>query len=433
MFGGNEAEVIGNCGGSRRGQSDCDAVASLALVAICSCLRLQRGGASRRADDAFLYRPGRLQYAARHCARRCRHRSIQSGGLLDFAVLEQNPNTSLYQVEIFHGKSDGTFTMNASSDLFPLAPGVIGNAITAGPFHGPGPLDIAVATNTGIVILQNSGSGTFAPPSNAISSLNGFASLAVGQFDGTGNYGIAAVSPAVNGIVSFTVFSGNGNGGFTPSSTYSVSSGYVQCSAILQGSFQGLTNAADLALVCNTLYEEEVLVYLNLGHGTFGLYQTLDAGQRVVGVSTGVAVGTLNSRPAIFISPPAGSFTSYQFVNYAFTSVSMVPVGLAPRGSLALLSPNWRGGGLRHERFRGRHQHFHRVHAERNFPKRDLEFDGNPGASRKLWQPEFRRLLEGPTYIVVDAGVHTGTYPASPPSPAILSLISMNIRSPYFS
>jgi FG-GAP-like repeat len=269
-----------------------------------------------------------------------------TSGYLDFAVLEQVPNGSNGdQVEIFHGKSDGTFctncnNLNPNPDVIVLGSGVTGNAITVGQFRASGVYDIAVATNTGIVILKNDGSGTFTL-SSTLSAPNGFVSLSVGQFDGTGNYDIAAVSPAVSGTISFTVFFGDGAGNFKTSSTASVGSGYVQCSAILPGSFEGLPNAADLAIVCNTLYEEDVLVYLNyLGNGTvFAFYQTLDAGQRVVGASTGVAVGKLNSLPAIFISPPAGSFTSYQFTNFAFTSVFMGGTGFvpAPSGSLAVL------------------------------------------------------------------------------------------------
>jgi hypothetical protein len=340
-----------------------------------------------------------------------------TSGYLDFAVLEQVPNGSGDQVEIFHGNPDGTFCTNCSNpplnpnpDVVPLGAGVTGNAIAVGQFRALGPNNIAVATNTGIVFLQNDGSGIFTLSSTAISSLHGFASLAVGQFDGTGNYGIAAVSPAAGGIVSFTVYFGNGNGAFTQSSTYSVSSGYVQCSAILPGSFQGLTNAADLGLLCNTLYEEEVLVYLNLGHGTFGLYQTLDAGQRVVGVGTGVAVGTLNSLPAIFISPPAGSFTSYQFVNYAFTSVFMAPVGLAPRGSLALLpqtgaAVDFATGstGVGISTFTGYTQSGTSVSGSWS----STEALGPAGLLATGVSP----LTQGLTYVVVDAGVHTGAFP----------------------
>jgi len=354
-----------------------------------------------------------------------------TGGYLDFAVLEQvqNPIDTTYQVEIFHGKSDGTFCTYCSNsgpntDVIPLGSGVAGNAIAVGQFR-TGYLDIVVATGPvlgsglapplGIAYLENDGSGNFSLTAtySSPSALDGFVSLAVGQFDGTGNYDIAAVSPAVSGTISLTVFFGDGTGSFLKSSTSSVSSGYVQCSAILQGSFQGLTNAADLALLCNTPYEEAVLVYLNNGSGTFGLYQTLGAGQRVVGVSTGVAVGTLNSLPAIFISPPAGSFTSYQYQNLStgFTSVPMIPVGSAPRGSLALLPQTGlevafatSGSGVSVSTFSGYTQM--PPGAPITGTWYSTESLGPPG----VLATGVSQLTQGMTYVVVDAGVHTGSY-----------------------
>ncbi|HUA01994.1 MAG TPA: FG-GAP-like repeat-containing protein [Candidatus Aquilonibacter sp.] len=348
-----------------------------------------------------------------------------ASGYLDFAVLEQVPNgSSGDQVEIFHGKSDGTFCTNCNNvnpnpDVIVLGPGVTGNAIAVGQFRASGLYDIAVATNAGIVILENKndGSGTFTPNST-LSVPNGFASLSVGQFDGTGNYDIAAVSPAVNGAISFTVFFGDGNGNFPASSTSSVNSGYFQCSAILPGSFQGLPNAADLAIVCNTLYEEDVLVYLNyLGKGTdFAFWQTVDAGQRVVGASTGVAIGTLNSLPAIFISPPAGSFTSYQFANFAFTSVFMGGNGFVPppSGSLALLyqsgaavdfatSSSVSGVGV--STFTGYTQSGTSINGNWN----STESLGPAGVLATGFSPNLNQGTGA--YLVVDAGVHGAPNP----------------------
>ena len=66
----------------------------------------------------------------------------QAGSLLDFAVLEQVPDTGSYQVEIFHGKPDGTFcTGCGTSDLISMGPGVIGKAIAVGQFASTGYCD----------------------------------------------------------------------------------------------------------------------------------------------------------------------------------------------------------------------------------------------------------------------------------------------------
>ena len=154
------------------------------------------------------------------------------GGQLDFAVLEQKTNGGSDLVEIFHGQSDGTFCTNCKNanpnpDVILLGPSgstVKGNSIAVGQFRSSGPRDIAVATNTGIVFLQNNGSGTFTLNSNAISAANGFLSLVVGQFGANSNYDIAAVAPSVSGSISFTVFYGDGSGAFpTQSSPVSVS------------------------------------------------------------------------------------------------------------------------------------------------------------------------------------------------------------------
>jgi hypothetical protein len=271
-----------------------------------------------------------------------------AGGLLDFAVLEQVPDTVSYQVEIFHGAPDGSFCTNCNGaspnlDLIPLGSGVTGNAIAVGQFMSSGPLDIAVATSTGIEFLANNGSGSFTLSSTSIPSANGFVSLTVGLLHGDGNYDIAAVAPAVSGIVSFTAFFGNGARAFpTQSPSYPVGNTYVECPAIMQGNFQSQANSADLAIECNNPSLANVLVYLNSGSGAFTLSQTLSAGSAFVGVEPGVALGVLNSQAAIFIASQSNSLVSYQSNGLkgganTFTSVSMIPVGLAPHGSIAVL------------------------------------------------------------------------------------------------
>lgn len=347
-----------------------------------------------------------------------------AGAQLDFAVLEQNPNGSSDQVEIFHGKNDGTFCTNCTNanpnpDVIPLGNNVKGNSIAVGQFRSAGPLDIAVATSTGIAFLQNNGSGTFALSSNAISVAGGFVSLAVGLFNGASDYDLAAVSPAVSGAVSFTVFLGDGTGAFpTQSSPYAVSNTYSQCTATKTGNFQGQTTAgADLALLCNNPSLASVLVYLNSGSGAFTLNQTLNAGNSFGGTLPGFAVGTLNSQAAIFISPISSSFISYQGnglagVNNAFTSISMIPVGLAPRGSLAVVNDPQTGAvdfasvnaGVRVSTFT-------------SYTQSGASVNGTWSSTASLgpvgqvlaagYSPN---LTQGATYVVVEAGVHDGSY-----------------------
>jgi hypothetical protein len=341
----------------------------------------------------------------------------QAGGLLDFAVLEQVPDTGSYQVEIFHGKPDGTFcTGCGTSDLISMGPGVIGKAIAVGQFASTGYLDIAVATTAGIDFLENDGSGNFSPPNSAhsIASTNGFVSLAVGLLHGGSNYDIAAVAPAVGGSVSFTVFIGNGSRTFTPTS-YSVSSTYSACSAMMEGNFQSQTNSADLALECNNPSFASVLVYLNSGSGAFALNQTLNAGNSFAGIVPGVALGELNSQAAIFIASQSASFVAFQSNGLTggantFTSVSMIPVGEGPHGSIAILDNPLTGAvdfdvnGTGISTFTSYTQSGTSVNGNWN----STPAMGPGGVFAAASSPN---LTQGPAYVMVDASVSDGEYP----------------------
>jgi len=352
---------------------------------------------------------------------------FSSSGFLDFAVLEQNPNTGLDQVEIFHGNADGSFCTNCSGgtpDLIPLGPSgstVRGNSIAVGQFRSStGFLDIAVATNTGIVFLQNSGSGTFTRnDALTLSSGNSFTLLVAGMFKGDGNYDIAAVSPVVSGSVLLTIFIGDESGDFTPSAPYSVSNTYAQCTAIMQGNFQSQTTQSDLALLCSNPSEASVLVYLNNldGSGNFTAGQIPYTGSAFGGTLPGVAVGTLNSQAAIFVSSVSSSFQSYQSNGLAglsnvFTSVSMIPVGLAPRGSLAVLYDPSTGAvdfavannGVSLSTFT-------------SYTASGTSIDGTWASTASLGPGNVLatgfspNLTQGAAYVAIGAGVHDGTYP----------------------
>jgi hypothetical protein len=348
-----------------------------------------------------------------------------TGGFLDFAVLEQIPDSSSYQVEIFHGESSGTFCTNCNNaspnpDLFPLGTGVTGYAIAVGQFRTSGPLDIGVATSTGIIFLQNDGFGNFALSSNAIPSANGFVALVAGQFNGDSNTDIAAVAPAVGGSVSFTVFFGDGTGAFpTQSAPSTVSNTFSQCTAIMQGNFQSQTTGADLALLCKNPSEAGVLVYLNSGSGAFTFNQTPYTGSALFGVLPSVTLGTLNSEAAIFVSSVSSSFASYQSngmtgLKNVFTSVSMIPVGLAPHGLLAILT-NPPTGAI--DFLSGpsisTYTAYTQSGASLNGTWNTTGIFGPAGQTMATgWSPN---LSQGAAYVVVDAGVHSGTYPSFEP------------------
>jgi hypothetical protein len=342
--------------------------------------------------------------------------NISSGGLLDFAILEQVPNSTSYQVEIFHGQSNGSFCTNCGNanpnpDLIPLGSGVKGNAIAVGQFRSGGPLDIAVATHGGIVFLQNNDTGTFTLSSNAISSTNGFATLAVGLFNGDGNPDIAAVTPTVSGSVSFTVFFGDGTGAFPTQSPYAVSNTWAQCTQIMSGNFQSQTSGSDLALLCNNPSEAGVLVYLNSGSGggyTYNYSSTPYSAGAFGGVLPSAAVGTLNGLGTIFVSSVSNSFATYQSNGSGvFTAVSMIPVGLAPHGTLAILYNSSTAidfaSGPSVSTFTSYAQSGTSVNGTWNST-------ANLGPAGQTLAAGSSNLTQGATYVVVDAGTHSGDY-----------------------
>lgn len=373
---------------------------------------------------------------------------FSGSGYLDFAVLEQNPNTGLDQVEIFHGNPSGSFCTNCSGgtpdpDLIPLAiPGstVSGHAIATGQFRSStGFLDIAVATSAGIVFLQNSGTGTFTRnDSLTLSASNNFTSLVVGMFKGDGNYDLAAVSSAVSGSVPLTIFVGDGSGNFSASAPYSVSNTYSKCSAILQANFQSQTTQSDLALLCNNPSEASVLVYLNNldGSGNFSPGQVPYTGGAFFGELPGVAVGILNSQAAIFVSPVGNSFESYQSngltgTSNGFTSVFMIPVGLAPHGTLAVLYDPPTGTvdfaalstGVSLSTFT-------------SYTQSGTSVNGTWSSTASLGPGEvlatgFSANLTASPYVVIGAGVHEGTYPNFEPyvDERSISVFLVNLKS----
>ncbi|MGH9706793.1 MAG: beta strand repeat-containing protein, partial [Candidatus Acidiferrales bacterium] len=339
-----------------------------------------------------------------------------SGGLMDFAVLEQIPSSGSYQVEIFHGASNGTFCTNCSNanpnpDLIPLGSGVKGNAISTGQFRSSGPTDIAVATSTGIIFLENNDAGTFQISPNAITSTNGFLALTIGLFNGDTTPDITAVAPAVNGSVSFSVYFGNGDGTFNLSASYPISSPWNGCSEILPGNFQNQVAGSDLALLCRTPSAAGVLVYLNAGSSksySYSYFSTPYSGSIGGGVLPTPAVGTLNGQATIFVSSFSQSFLSYQSNGAGvFTSVSMVPVGLAPHGAVTILSDTSAAvdftSGPAVSTFTAFTQ-------SGTFVDGTWNSTGALGPAGQTIATGSSNLTQGTTYVVVDAGVSGGSY-----------------------
>ena len=187
---------------------------------------------------------------------------------------------------------------------------------------------------------------------------------------------------------------------------------------MLQGNFQSQTAQSDLALLCNNPSEASVLVYLNNldGSGNFSPGQVPYTGSAFFGELPGIAVGTLNSQATIFVAPLAYSFESFQSngltgTSNGFTSVFMIPVGLAPRGILAVLYDPPTGTvdfadfntGVSLSTFTSYTQSGTSINGTWNSTA-----GLGPGA---VLATGFSPNLTASPYVVIGAGVHEGTYP----------------------
>lgn len=143
----------------------------------------------------------------------------------------QNPNATLTcQLLVYLGNGDGTFSQSAAiaeNSLYIFSEPVVGD------FNGDGKLDVAVAfgnsTGTnGIMVFLGNGDGTL--QSGVLSTISDIANLGLaGDFDGDGKLDLIGTIPTspTNGQFELSLFHGNGDGTFTPSSTSYPLTGYL--------------------------------------------------------------------------------------------------------------------------------------------------------------------------------------------------------------
>jgi hypothetical protein len=122
----------------------------------------------------------------------------------DIAVINQLDDT----LSLFLGSGDGTFAPQMTSSL-----GQAPIQIATADFNDDGKPDLAVLDSNGaqssLLILLNSGSGTFQSTSVALDAAPG--GLAVGDFGNTGNSGVAVSFPGLDIV---RIYPANGAGGF---------------------------------------------------------------------------------------------------------------------------------------------------------------------------------------------------------------------------
>ena len=177
-------------------------------------------------------------------------------GKQDLAVVLPDVN----QIQILLGNGDGTFTLgqNISDSSRPFS-------IVTGDFNGDGIPDLAVVNFGGnnIVILLGKGDGTFTQAAQSPTFATG--PVAAADFTGNGILDLAVAglgSPPFNSPT-ITLFAGNGNGTFTPTTDEFP---YFSINSITFGDVQ---NNGDVDLFAAGAGTEDVAAYLGQQNGLF--------------------------------------------------------------------------------------------------------------------------------------------------------------------
>jgi hypothetical protein len=241
-------------------------------------------------------------------------------GIPDLAVLN-NVNGGAGSVTVLLGNGDGTFTPTATTTDTGTDP----VSIVANDFNHDGILDLAVLNNANghaatITVLLGNGDGTFkatatSPQTNSFPSF-----LAVGDFNGDGIPDLAVTSYADQAPGTLSIFIGNGDGTFNPSSVKTTVG--FNPSSIAVADFNG-DGKTDLA-VMNTGEDTAtgtVTVLLGKGNGTFtSSTVNLTVGQQFNSIAAGdfngdripdlaVSAAGVAGETTVLLGNGAGSFT----------------------------------------------------------------------------------------------------------------------------
>ena len=181
-------------------------------------------------------------------------------GKLDIAAIIDGTNA----VSIFLGHGDGNF---AAPVQYPTGPMLLSppyHKALVGDFNRDGKLDLAAATDNGIVVLLGNGNGTFqpfSPVASLSSSSSGDELLALADVNGDGKLDI--VKATQTGIINVAL--GNGDGTFQQTPGFQIPSILNTQSTVL-GDFNG-DGKLDVAFASQS--SDVVTVLLGAGDGTF--------------------------------------------------------------------------------------------------------------------------------------------------------------------
>lgn len=155
-------------------------------------------------------------------------------GAADLAVA----NTASGTVSVLLGNGDGTFATSVD-----YAAGTSPQAIVAGDFNNDGNTDLAIAGAGAVTILSGDGTGGFSPSTTISISQGSAIGLSVADFNSDG-FADLAVLDAANGAVD--IYLGGQNGTFSPGGSLAA----VNPSALAAGDFNG-DGYPDLAVISN--------------------------------------------------------------------------------------------------------------------------------------------------------------------------------------
>lgn len=169
------------------------------------------------------------------------------------------------KIRISMGNGDGTFLSSMSYSSGATNASYRHGVIRAGDMNGDGKLDIVVATNNGVLILQGNSDGSFsAPTTYQLSGGIAASAISLGDFNGDGKLDVAAINQT---STTASFFFGSGTGTLSSANSFTVGS---TAKAITFGDIDG--DGYDDMVVADASGSG---VYLSNGDGTFKARMTL--------------------------------------------------------------------------------------------------------------------------------------------------------------